>query len=277
MIVTLSTKRPGVTIIPAYTRVAAPDGVYFCTTQLLEIPSGNLAGEVYAECRDSGIKGNGYEPGELKILVDPIPYVDAVENVTVSEGGADLESDENLAERIYLAPSAWSTAGPDDAYHYWVKTFNPAIKDVRVESEIPGDVEIYFLLQNGQIPEETMIKELEDFLKDEKVRPLTDHVIVRAPKVQNYRIDLTYYINKSDRVKATAIQERVQNAVQEYIKWQGEKIGRDLNPDKLRNLLILAGVKRLEIREPVFKKITQKSVAMQNGENVLLYGGLEDD
>ena len=122
-----------------------------------------------------------------------------------------------------------------------------------------------------------MIKELEDFLKDEKVRPLTDHVIVRAPKVQNYRIDLTYYINKSDRVKATAIQERVQNAVQEYIKWQGEKIGRDLNPDKLRNLLILAGVKRLEIREPVFKKITQKSVAMQNGENVLLYGGLEDD
>ena len=71
------------------------------------------------------------------MLVDPVAYVEKVENITVSEGGADLEQDESLAERVYLAPSSWSTAGPDDAYEYWVRTFDPAISDVSVYSDIP--------------------------------------------------------------------------------------------------------------------------------------------
>lgn len=134
----LSDKRLGATIIPQGTRVTASDRVYFCTLEDLEIPAGDIAGEVNAECRDIGEKGNHYGIGDLKTLVDPIPYIDKVENVNVPEGGADRESDENLAERIYLAPSSWSTAGPDDAYKYWVKTFDPGISDVRVESDVPG-------------------------------------------------------------------------------------------------------------------------------------------
>lgn len=274
---TLSDKRPGTTIIPAGTRVTASDGVYFCTMDVLEIPSGSLTGEVNAQCRELGIKGNDYAPGTLKMLVDPVPYVDKVENVTKTEGGADLESDENLAQRIYLAPSSWSTAGPDDAYKYWVLTFDPAIADVRVDSDIPGEVDICFIFQDGQLPEETTIQELERFLKDEKVRPLTDKVIVRAPDVEEYEIDLTYYINRSDRTKISAINEQVQKAVQEYISWQKKRIGRDINPDQLRRMLVSAGAKRLEIRSPDFRRITRSSIAIPKGDASVVYGGVEDD
>lgn len=274
---TLSVKRPSTTIIKEGIRVTASDGVYFKTMDMLEIPAGQLSGEVNAECREIGIKGNGYEIGAIKTIVDPVSYVEKVENVTVSEGGADLESDENLAERIFLAPSSWSTAGPDDAYKYWVRTFNPAISDVMVGSDIPGEVDIFFILQDGQLPEETMIAELDEYLKNEEIRPLTDQVIVRAPKIQEYEIDLTYYINRSDRSRASAINNRVQEAVQTYISWQRERIGRDINPDQLRKMLLIAGAKRLEIREPQFSAIAQASIAMPAGDVQVLYGGIEDD
>ena len=273
----LSAERPGTTIIKSGVRVTASDGVYFITTDILEIPAGELYGEVNAECREIGTKGNGYAIGVIKTLVDPVAYVERVENVTVSSGGADLETDENLAERIFLAPSSWSTAGPDDAYKYWVRTFNPAIGDVMVESETPGEVDIFFILQDGQIPDQTMIQELEDYLSNEEIRPLTDQVIVRAPEIQEYRIDLTYYINKSDRTKASQIHENIQIAVQEYMKWQRAKIGRDINPDQLRKRLVSAGAKRLEIREPVFEAISHASIALIGKEPVALYGGIEDD
>lgn len=274
---TLSTKRPGTTLIKEGIRVTASDGVYFKTMDILEIPAGQLYGEVNAECRESGSKGNGYGIGEIKTLVDPVAYVEKVENVTVSEGGADLEQDGNLKNRVHLAPASWSTAGPDDAYKYWVMAFNPAVTDVMVDSEIPGEVDIYFILQDGQLPEETMIAELAAFLKNEKIRPLNDKVNVRAPKVQEYTIDLTYYINRSDRSRASMINEKVKEAVQTYIGWQRERIGRDINPDQLRKMLLLAGAKRLEIREPQFTAVVKSGIAMPTEEVNVLFGGIEDD
>lgn len=274
---TLSIARPSVTIIPAETRVTASDGVYFQTLESLEIPAGSITGEINAECKETGIKGNGYKPGELKVLVDPVAYVDKVENVTSTEGGAEVESDENLAERIYLAPSSWSTAGPDDAYKYWVKTFDAGITDVCVKTEIPGVVDICFILQNGGLPDEAMLEEVWNFLKNEEIRPLTDNVVVRAPKVHEYGLDITYYINESDRMRAASIDGQVQEAVQEYIAWQQERIERDVNPDRLRNLVISAGAKRIEVRAPTFQRIFGGSIAKLSGEAQVIYGGIEDD
>ena len=192
---TLSIKRISTTVIPKGTRVTANDGVYFETEDILEILPGEISGEVAAYCKESGNIGNGYGLGSLNIMVDPVAYVDSVENIAVSEGGADRESDKTLAERIYLAPSAWSTAGPDDAYKYWVKTYDVAITDVRVFSPEPGIVEIYFLMQDGELPDQAIIDGVESFLRQEDVRPLTDLVMVKRPEERHYQIDATYYIN----------------------------------------------------------------------------------
>ncbi len=274
---TLSTGRNTTTIIPAKTRVTARDGMYFETLEILEVPAGRLSGTVNAVCKEIGIKGNDYKIGDLNVLVDPVAYIKSVENITVAEGGADRETDRNLAERIYLAPSSWSTAGPDDAYKYWVRTYNPAISDVRVDSEEPGYVDIKFILQGGTLPDETMLEELEKYLQNEEIRPLTDSVRVQAPDIQDYTIDLTYYVNESDRARAAAIQEQVRIAVEEYRSWQQEKIGRDINPDQLRKKIISAGAKRVEIRSPEFVKIPKKGIAIPVQDATIIYGGVEDD
>lgn len=274
---TLSMKRNNATVIPPGTRVTASDGVYFETAELLEIPAGEMIGETGAVCKEMGSKGNGYVPGMLRTMVDPVAYVDNVENIVETEGGADRENDENLAERIYLAPSSWSVAGPDDAYKYWVKTYDVAITDVRVFSPEPGIVEIYFLMQDGELPDQAIIDGVESFLRQEGVRPLTDLVMVKQPEERHYQIDATYYINESDRNRAAVIVKQVDAAVLEYIKWQRQKIGRDINPDELRKVMVMAGAKRVQVRSPTFEKIPRNCVAVLDGEAQVIYGGVEDD
>ena len=68
-----------------------------------EIPAGSTTVDVPATCTVAGTDGNGFAAGELATIVDPIPYVASVTNTTATEGGAEIESDDDLAERVFLA------------------------------------------------------------------------------------------------------------------------------------------------------------------------------
>ncbi len=127
------------------------DDLFFATTEVGIIQPGNMSLEIPAICLVSGEVGNGYAPGRISTLVDPVNYVGSVVNKTETSGGADEESDDALAQRIYLAPSGYSTAGPEDAYRYWIQTYSPAVEDCYITSESPGEVDVYVMLQEGQI------------------------------------------------------------------------------------------------------------------------------
>lgn len=262
--------------IPMGTRVTAGDNVYFYTVEDAEIPAGAEYIDIQVECTEAGTGANGYEAGKINILVDSINYIGSVANTTKSEGGAEEESDEQLADRIYLAPSSYSTAGPDDAYEYWVKTCNSGITDAKVQSPSDGVVEIRFIMQDGTIPGEATLQEVATFLQNEKIRPLTDKVEVKAPVAQNYAINLTYYIAESDKNQASAIQQNVNSAVDAYKMWQCEKIGRDINPSYLMRLIMNAGAKRAVIASPEFAVVSAENIALCTTVTVT-YGGVESD
>ena len=228
------------------------------------------------ECTEAGTIGNDFAAGELTTLVDPIGFISKVENTEKSTGGTEIESDQNMAERIYLAPSSYSTAGPDDAYEYWVKESNPDIGDVKITSPTPGVVDICFIMIDGSVPDNTTIEAVREAANQRGKRPLTDFVQVRKPEIEEYSIDLTYYINRSENKTAIAIQEQVETAVKEYRLWQESKIGRDINPDELIARIKDAGAKRAVIREPVLSVIGETTKVQCTGVNII-YGGLEDD
>lgn len=261
--------------IPKGTRVKGGE-LFFATTEAVEISAGQLYADASISCLTLGKDGNDFLPGEINVLVDPIPYIVMVENIEKSVGGADKESDEALAERIYLSSSAHSTAGPEAAYRYWVLSYDTTIQDCRIRSESPGEVDIYILLQDGKLPESSFLEDLEAFLSSDEKRPLTDKVIVKAPEKKEYAIDATYYISKSDCEMEETIQQQTEAAVQSYISWQQAAIARDINPSRLMYELIRAGVKWAEIRSPVFTELTGASVAVPASVN-LIYGGLQDD
>lgn len=272
----LSGKRKAATSIPAGTRITAAYEVYFATIEYAEIPPGETEITVMAQCTESGTIGNDFAAGEITTLVDPIGFVAKVENIEKSSGGTEIESDQNMAERIYLAPSSYSTAGPDDAYEYWVKDSNPLIGDVKITSPTPGLVDIRFIMVDGSVPDDITISAVTEAVNQRGKRPLTDNVQVGRPDIEEYSIDVTYYINTSDRNASTAIQVQAATAVDKYKLWQDSKIGRDINPDELIARLNDAGVKRAEIRSPIFC-ITSETAKAQCIEVNVVYGGLEDD
>lgn len=273
---TLSAAQPGAITIPIGTRCTAGNGIYFATTEASEIDAGDLTVDIPAECTTNGIIGNGYVAGQINAIVDTIAFVQSVSNITASEGGAEIESDNSLADRIFLSPSSYSTAGPDDAYVYWAKNYSSDITDVRITSPSDGVVDIRFILSGGEIPGAAMIEALEDYLQDEKIRPLTDNVTVQAPDTVSYNIAAEYWINESDKNQAEVIQANVTTAVTNYKNWQREVIGRDINPSKLISMMMAAGAKRVEVTYPVFTAIDSTDLAV-NGTTTITYGGVEDD
>lgn len=273
---TLSEARPNAIGIPEGTKATNGGQTYFATEGYDEIPAGEMYVDIRAVCTENGVAGNEILPGQIDTLVDLIPYVAKVENITESSEGADLETDDSLAERIFLAPSGYSVAGPDDAYVYWAKTYSQMIGDVKVTSPNPVEVEIRFIMVDGSLPTRTTVEGLEEYLQDENIRPLTDKVTVLAPETVSFDISLTYYINRSDQSKAGTIQGEVTQAIADYIEWQTRTIGRDINPSELTKRIMAAGAKRVEISSPVFTTVADTSVA-RVGTQTITYGGIEND
>lgn len=273
---TLSEAKSYAVGIPAGTRATNGNGVYFETVEYGDISQGEMSVDIEAVCTAKGIEGNDFVPGQINILVDRVAYIQSVSNVTTTSGGTDLEDDASLAERVYLSPSSYSVAGPDDAYVYWAKTYNTDIGSVMPTSPNPCEVVIYILMSDGSLPGEEIIHGLQEYLSADDIRPLTDIVTVKAPEVKKFSVDLAYYINKSDSASALTIQAEVEAAVNDYVKWQTTEIGKDINPSELIRRVMAAGAKRVEVTSPVFTTVSNVEVAQIENQAVN-YGGLEDD
>ncbi len=273
---TLSGVQTNPLLIPKGTRVT-PDGVlYFATTKDITIPSGSLTGPVLAEATEAGEKHNGFAPGQIKSIVDPVPFVAAVTNTDTSRDGAPMEDDESYRQRIRMAPESFSVAGPEGAYIYWAKTADPNILDLSVISPTPGTVKITVLMENGDVPHQSTLDAVNAACNDKKRRPLTDQVLVQAPTIVNYNLNLTYFISSENATFETTIRSNIEGtggAIEQYKTWQASKLGRAINPDFLRQLMLNAGACRINLTAPVYTSINPNEVAKCTTVTVN-YGGM---
>ncbi len=272
----ISEAQPGVVLIPAGTRVSTGNKIYFATTKDIEILSGEVEVIVVAECEEPGTVGNDFRIGEINQIVDLFDYYDSVENTTISSGGSDLESLEKFRERIFDAPNSFSVAGPEAAYEYWAKSTNASISDVSVYSPEPGVVELIPLLNNGVLPTDEILQEVYDFCSADERRPLTDFVVVKAPTIKNYNVDIVYFVSRSNANNQSNIDNLAKSVANEYVLWQKSSLGRDINPSKLQAMIMETGVKRLVVNEPNFEVLNYNEVAICGNVNVI-FGGLENE
>ena len=272
----LSTALPYQHLIPMGTRVAVDGNIVFETTEILYIDAGKQTGDVPAICQQVGEIGNGFVPGQITQLVDVFPYYDRVENITVSAGGAEQETDSAFYERMRESMESFSTAGPSGAYIYHAKTASPLVADVAALSPTPGVADIRVLLRDGELPTEEVLQEVQAQLSADKVRPLCDFVQVSAPDTVPLNIDATYYIPKPSQNSAAVITADVEKAVQDYIRWQTEKMGRDINPSVFVSYMMKTGIKRVVVRQPEYTVVPESEVAALNQCNVSS-GGVEDE
>ncbi|WP_040948481.1 baseplate assembly protein [Gorillibacterium massiliense] len=273
----LSTIQTSAITIPVGTRVT-PDGVlYFATVSTYTINPGETFGDVLAMAMVGGEQYNGFVPGQIRLLVDPIPYVASVVNLDISHGGTDAETDDAYRERQRLAPASFSVAGPRNAYVFWAKSADVGITDVAVTSPGPGIINIYPLLENGALPNKDVLDKVEEAVKDDTRRPLTDLVTVLAPEEATYEISLTYYISSEQSAKEAAIRSAIEGsdgAIYQYEAWQSSKLGRAITPDYLISRLYVAGAYRVVLTVPTYTPLEEFKIAKRIGDLSITYGGL---
>lgn len=213
------------------------------------------------------VDGSG-PPAKATIKAGSIPYASTIRTQKKTKAWE--------YERLRESVETYSTAGPMGGYEYFAKSASALIADVKATSPEPGEVDVRVLLAGGELPEEEILKEVSEILNADTVRPLTDHVTVKAPETVAYNIDVTYYTQEGGAISDDVISENVNAAVGAFKKWQAEKMGRDVNPSYLIQLLMQAGVKRVEVRAPAFATVKDNQVA-KIGTTTVTNGGAESE
>lgn len=338
-------------VIPQGTRLTGDSKRYFATTAAAVLYAGDTYADVGAESTGAGTDYNGIAEGVINTMVDAVAYIDNVENVTVTAGAVDEESDDSLRERILAAPSKLSTAGPVKGYRYWAMTADPTISDVVVTSEqltltrtlavnggkafkggsalLPetlvvfasdgvtaavkgedytadyddelltimllqsgalseaaeikisvdttnaGVVRIIPICEGGTLPGKEIIEKVYAVCNADDIRPMTDTVKVEPPAVFSFDIELTYYTIADDESACIETLESEGGAIDQYIAWQSGAIGRDVNPDKLRALILkpdgdnAVGAVRVSVKSPDFAELDETTIAQFSGKRIV--------
>ena len=193
-----------------------------------------------------------------------------------------MPDDDEYYELMRSSMDAFSCAGARGGYIYWAKQVSTEIIDVIANSPTPGVVKLYVLMNGGELAGSEIKGKVLAACSADEVRPLTDQVFVEDAEIVRYNIDFTYYIQTGSPASAADIAAAVQMAVDEFNVWQCSKLGRDINPSRLINLLMQAGVKRVELNAPAFTVLqdggskTVPQVA-SFGTATIVNGGYEDE
>ncbi len=254
------------------------DGVInFVTQDYIVFKAGETTAEVPAICTILGVIGNDYIAGQInKLVSDEFLYFKSVVNITTSAGGSDKESDAALYNRMRESEESYTTAGAKNSYIYHTKSVSSLISDVSADSPEPGVADIRVMLQNGKLPDIELLEKVRNYLSADDVRPFTDKVVVSAPDVVEFDIDIMYYISSDKKSSAKDIQTALENGIENYLLWQTQKMGRDINPSYFNAVLMTSGIKRVDIISPKFTKVPKGSVAVIKNRNIV-FGGVEDE
>lgn len=268
-------------IIPAGTRITGDGNVYFATQEVDILPAGTAYIDIVGVCTTGGAAYNGFTPGTIYTLVDLIPYISTVSNITTSIGGDDgepytEEGDDKLRERIRLAPSTLSTAGPESAYRYFALSADPEIIDVAIDvpEDEPNTVNVYPLMTGGALPDEQTLQKVLDVLGDD-VRPMCDHVQALAPAAVEYTVNIKYYCTQENEAATIQTIEGDGGAIDQYNAWQTAALARDINPDQLRRFILAptggTGAIRVDVISPTYQQLTKAQVAKLSGVPVITH------
>ena len=224
-------------VIPAGSRVATTDGqIIFQTTEIITIVPGNTTGTVSGVSTTVGAAGNGYAIGSVTGVLDPRPFLLSVTNTTVTSSGSDAETDDELRERVKIAPSQFSVAGPREAYEFFAREASASIIDVSVTNPTAGTVNVYPLVSGGVVTPTPVLALVQSTLSAEDVRPLSDTVVVLSPALVPYNIEIeitAFAFADTAQVEAAALA-----AVTAYANEQQSVIGQDIKRSRLTALAI---------------------------------------
>lgn len=182
------------------------------------------------------------------------------ENLSVSPPvAAVLESGSDYRQRLALKPESWSVAGPTNAYKWHAISTDGAIKDASVTCPQGGTTQVYILNRSGNgIPTAGQLQAVRDKLNSDDIRPLSEEVLVSAPAIVNYSLDvaLTLYPGPSTEIVTAA----VQSALSSFATTR-HMLDADIIRSAIDAAAHVSGVKKVTINAPAADVVCGKHQA----------------
>ena len=127
-----------------------------------------------------------------------------------------------------------------------------------------------------------LIAKVEAAVTAKEVRPLGDRVTVSGVEPVTYDIEIKYYMPVAEESSVVEHVEADGGAIDKYIAWQCEKIGRAINPDRLRGEILKSvvnpiGAERVEIVSPTYQALTSTQIAQWSGKATVSHEKITDE
>lgn len=179
---------------------------------------------------------------------EPRLVITPADNNTIPPTPAVMEINADYRNRLALKPESWSVAGPRDAFKFHAISADGQIKDASVTSPEGGTTEVFILTRTGNgLPTAPQIATVLAALNGETVRPLSEAVIVTAPTIVEYTLDLslTLFPGPSTELVTSA----VQTALAAFAA-NSHRLGTDIIRSAIDAAAHVAGVKKVVITAP---------------------------
>lgn len=179
----------------------------------------------------------------------------------------------HIVDGSITCSSDFALSAEDDLYTLAVDEKLESV-DVTYKRTLEGHVLIIPLMKGGTLPDEATKEKIRKAVSAQDVRPMTDYVEVKSPRVVNYDIKIKYFTAPDVESDVTDAIEKTGGAIDAYIDWQNGAIGRDINPDALRQQILtktwetgkVTGAVRVDIESPVFTEVLDTEVAQFSGK-----------
>ena len=219
-----------------------------------------------------------------------------------------MESDTDYRRRIQLSPEGFSVAGPEGAYIFHALNADAQVLDASATSpqpddiravvsgvlaahsaapelvtamtaalaaaSWPGDVVVSVLSRLGDgAPAPPLVERVATALRDDRVRPLTDHVIVQPAEIVPYQVVARVYTfagPDSSLVLAESMRK-----LQAYVA-ECHRLGRDVPRSGIYSVLHTEGVQRVELDLPATDIIIERTQASYCTLIDVTHGGVDE-
>lgn len=162
---------------------------------------------------------------------------------------ATVESNEALRRRVLLSLDGLSTAGPERAYIYHTLTASGEVKDADAFSEVPGEVTVVVLSQQGNgTASAELLTTVNNAVNATDTRPLTDHPTAVSAEVVGYTIRAILHILPGP--EASVVKTNALAAAETYTDEQ-HRIAAQVTLSGVYAALHQPGVQRVELLSPL--------------------------
>lgn len=162
---------------------------------------------------------------------------------------AVLEADDDLRQRIALAPASFSVAGPSEAYVFFARAADARVAHASAISPSPREVTVSVLARDGDgTAPPDLIAAVAAIVNSKPVRPLTDLVTVQSAEIVEFEIDadLTLFAGPDRNLVLAAARAQLDT----YLA-RSRQLGRDITRSAVTAALHVEGVQRVALAAPV--------------------------